>query len=118
MGSLERLKALLVAKGYTQISEIDFAETFSPVIRPTTFRTMLTIALVHERAIRQLDVKNTFLHGRLVDPVFMEQPPGVKDPHKPDHVCKLARAIYGLRQAPRAWFDRFSLFSLIHGILL
>lgn len=76
---LERLKARLVAKGFTQVPGINFTETFSPVIKTATIRVVLTIALAHKWDIRQLDVKNTFLHGKLSELVYMEQPPSFKD---------------------------------------
>lgn len=103
---------------FHQINGIDYTDTFSPVIKPGTIRLVLSLALVRHWDIRQLDVKNAFLHGILTEDIYMEQPPGMIDPKFPNHVCKLRRALYGLKQAPRAWFDRFSTFLLNHCFFL
>ena len=76
---------------------------------------IITIALVQKWPIRQLDVKNAFLHGLISEDLYMQQPPGMTDSQHPTYVCKLQRALYGLKQAPRAWFDRFSAFLLKYG---
>jgi len=107
----------LVAKGFEQLSGLDYTETFSPVIKPSTIRIILALAVHFDWPIRQLDVSNAFLHGFLVEEVFMEQPPGFIDKQHPDFVCKLHKAIYGLKQAPRAWFHRLSVFLLELGFI-
>ena len=97
-----------MAKGFHHQLGIDYGETFSPVIKPTLVRTVLSIALSAGWSIRQIDIQNAFLHGNLSEEVFMHQPPGYSHPSFPNHVCKLKKALYGLKQAPRAWFSRLS----------
>ncbi|CAH9096026.1 unnamed protein product [Cuscuta epithymum] len=101
-GSIERHKARLVAQGFNQQAGIDFSDTFSHVVKPTTVRIVLTLAVSFGWAIRQLDVKNAFLHGHLTEVVYMRQPRGFVHPQFPNHICRLRKAIYGLKQAPRA----------------
>ncbi|GJW22058.1 ribonuclease H-like domain-containing protein, partial [Tanacetum coccineum] len=84
-GTLSRYKARLVANGSTQLAGIDVDETFSPVVKPATIRTVLSLAISRHWPVHQLDVKNAFLHGSLSETVYMHQPPGFRDPQHPDH---------------------------------
>nr|GFC47434.1 ribonuclease H-like domain-containing protein [Tanacetum cinerariifolium] len=86
-GSLNRYKALLVANGRNQHQGIDCDETFIPVIKPDTIRTVLTLVVTRDWRIHQLDVKNAFLHGKLSETVYMHQPPGFVDSAHPNYVC-------------------------------
>ncbi|KAG8503946.1 hypothetical protein CXB51_002234 [Gossypium anomalum] len=116
-GSLDRYKARLVAKGFHQLLGVDLTETFSPVVKPTTVRMVVSLAISHSWAIHQLDANNTFLQGTLSEDVFMTQPPGFIDRNNPNHVCWLRKAIYGLKQALRAWYHELRSFLLSFGFI-
>ncbi|KAH9672921.1 retrovirus-related pol polyprotein from transposon RE1 [Citrus sinensis] len=104
-GFVSKYKAWLVAKGFHQTPGIDYFETFSPVVKQSTVRIILSLAVMKRWKIRQIDINNAFLNGELNEDVYMFQPEGfVQSPS--GHVCKLHKALYGLKQAPRAWFDR------------
>ena len=102
-GSINKYKARLVAKGYVQRHGIDYDEVFAPVARIETIRLVIAIAAANGWEIHHLDVKTAFLHGELKEEVYVSQPEGFEIKGKEDKVYKLMKALYGLRQAPRAW---------------
>ncbi|GKA94005.1 ribonuclease H-like domain-containing protein [Tanacetum coccineum] len=117
-GTLSRYKACLVANGSSQQLGVDFDETFSPVVKLVTIRTVLSLVVSRQWPIHQLDVKNVFLNGDLSETVYMHQPPCFVNNRYPHHVCLLERSLYGLKQAPRAWFQRFAGYATRAGFYL
>eukprot|EP00253_Pinus_taeda_P029726 PITA_29726 len=104
--SIEKYKARFVAKGYAQKKGIDYEETFAPVTRYTSIRTVISLVAQMGWEIHQMDVKTTFLNGVIEEEVYIEQPEGFETHEKKSHVCRLKKALYGLKQAPRAWYGR------------
>ncbi|GJX06132.1 retrovirus-related pol polyprotein from transposon TNT 1-94 [Tanacetum coccineum] len=98
-------KARLVAHGYNQQEGIDYNETFAPVARLEAIRIFLAFATYMNFIVYQMDVKSTFLNGKLKEEIYVKWPPGFESNEFPNHVYKLDKALYGLKQAPRAWYD-------------
>ncbi|GKC04459.1 retrovirus-related pol polyprotein from transposon TNT 1-94 [Tanacetum coccineum] len=110
-----RNKTRLVAKGYRQEAGINFEESFAPVARLEAVRMFIAYAAHKNITIFQMDVKTDFLNGPLKGEVYVSQPKGFIDPKLPDHVYRLKKALYSLKQAPRAWYDKLSSFLIEHG---
>nr|GEW58402.1 retrovirus-related Pol polyprotein from transposon TNT 1-94 [Tanacetum cinerariifolium] len=104
-GDVMKNKARLVAKGYRQEEGIDFEESFTPVARIEAIRIFIANAAKKNITIYQMDVKTTFLNGKLKEEVYVSQPKGFVNPDHQTHVYRLKKDLYGLKQAPRAWYQ-------------
>ncbi|GKB69044.1 putative ribonuclease H-like domain-containing protein [Tanacetum coccineum] len=114
-GIVIRNKARLVAQGHTQEEGIDYDEVFAPVARIEAIRIFLAYASYMGFMVYQMDVKSAFLYGQIEEEVYVCQPPGFEDPDHPDKVYKVVKALYGLHQAPRAWYDTLANYLLCNG---
>ena len=97
---------------------LDFGETHAPVARLEAIRILLAYACAHNIKLYQMDVKSAFLNGYINEEVYVEQPPSFEDEKKPDHVYKLKKALNGLKQAPRAWYEGLRDFLLSKGFIM
>ncbi|UYV79912.1 hypothetical protein LAZ67_18001028, partial [Cordylochernes scorpioides] len=105
-GSVERHKARLVAKGYSQQYGIDYEETFAPVVRQSTIRMFLALAVEYNLILHQMDVQSAYLNGEIKEEIYMTQPENFVSRKYPERVCRLKKAIYGLKQAGIVWHER------------
>ncbi|GJU32323.1 retrovirus-related pol polyprotein from transposon TNT 1-94 [Tanacetum coccineum] len=111
-GITTKNKARLVAQGYSQEEGIDYNETFVPVARMESIRIFLAFATYMNFKVYQMDVKSAFLNGKLKEEVYVKQPPGFESSEFPDYVCKLNKVLYGMKQAPKAWYETLSTFLI------
>jgi hypothetical protein len=112
---VNKYKARSVTKGYAQTYGIDYEETYSPIAKMTTIRTIIAMGVVKGLSLHQMDVNNVFLHGDLQEEVYMEQPPGYVDQTHPNLVYRLKKSLYGLKQAPKAWLDKIGQYLVTSG---
>jgi hypothetical protein len=104
-GSIDKYKAIFVARGFSQHEGEDYDETFSPVARYTSIRAIISLAASMGWILHQMDVETAFLNGLIEEEVYIEQPQGFEVHPRETHVCRLKKALYGLKQAPR---DRYA----------
>nr|GFA26870.1 hypothetical protein [Tanacetum cinerariifolium] len=111
-----RNKARLLAQGHTQEEGIDYEEVFAPVARIKVIRLFLAYASFMGFMVYQMDVKSAFLYGTTEEEVYVYQPSGFEDPDHPNKVYKVVKALYGLHQAPRAWYETLATYLLKNGL--
>ena len=108
--SVEKYKAIFATRGFSQREGVDYDETFAPVAHFTSIHMIITLASTMRWRLYQMDVKTTFLNGEIEEEVYVEQPEGFVVHGKESHVCRLKKAMYALKQAPRAWYGRINGF--------
>eukprot|EP00253_Pinus_taeda_P017407 PITA_17407 len=113
-GKVDKHKARIVAKGFSQVEGIDYTETFSPIAKMKSVRLVLSLAATFKWEIHQMDVKYAFLHGDLHEEIYMEQPIGFIQTDS-SLVCRLKKSLYGLKKAPQAWYAKMDSFLLETG---
>ena len=107
-----------MAQGYTQVEGLDFGETYAPVARLEAIRILLAYACAHNIKLYQMDIKSAFLNGYIIEEVYVEQPPSFEDDKKPNHMYKWKKALYALKQVPRALYERLRDFLLSKGFIM
>ena len=114
-GNVIRNKARPAAQGYSEVEGVDFDESFTPVAHLESIRVLLALACHLKFKLYQMDVKTTFLNGFLKEDIYVAQTNGFFDPHFLDHVLYLKKALYGLKKAPRTWYDRLTEYLVSYG---
>ena len=112
-GQIDRFKARLVAQGFSQQHGVDYEETFAPVAKYKSIRTVLAIGNQLDLEIHQMDVNSAYLNGEIVEDIYMKQPEGFVSSEYPNKVCKLRKSLYGLKQSARCWNDKINSYLLV-----
>ena len=116
-GNIDKFKARYVAKGFKQIEGIEYSDTFAPTSKPETFKILLALSAIENFFLKQMDVKAAYLHPKIDEEVYLEQPKGFEklDRNGNKLVCKLKKSIYGLKQAAKNWYQELSNFLIQQG---
>nr|KAJ0211662.1 hypothetical protein LSAT_V11C400220750 [Lactuca sativa] len=117
-GIIDKYKSKLVIQGFRQKEDVDFFDTYAPVARISTIKILLALVAIHNLVIHQMDVKSAFLNGDLDEEIYMKQPEGFVIPGNEHKVCKLKKSLYGLKQTPKKWHQKFDDVVLSNGFAL
>ena len=109
-GNIDKFEARYVAKCFKQIEGIEYSDTFAPTSRPETFKIVLALSAIENFFLKQMDVKAGYLHHKIEEEVYLEQPKGFEkiDSNGNKLVCKRKKSIYGLKQAAKNWYQELS----------
>jgi hypothetical protein len=116
-GSVEKYKVIFLARGFSQVEGIDYAETFDPIARYTSIRMIISLVASMGWRLHQMDVKTTFLNGEIEEEVYIEKLDGFVIYEKDSHVCRLKKSLYGLKQTPRAWYEKIGGYLMSLGFI-
>jgi hypothetical protein len=111
-GQVEKFEDRLVAKGYSQFKGVEFSDIFSPIVKLTSIRVLMSLVTTFDLEIELMDVKIVFLHGDLEEEIYMKRPEGFVVKGKKYLLCKLKRSLYGLKKSPRMWYQNFDTYIL------
>ena len=114
-GPIDKYKAKVVIKGYKQKEGLDYFDTYSPVTRISSIQMLIAIAAIHNLEIHQMDVKTAFLNGDLDEEIYMEKPERFIVPGQEKKVCRLVKSLYGLKQVPMQWHEKFDSVMMTNG---
>jgi hypothetical protein len=114
-GSVEKYKSRFVARGFSHIEGIDYDETFAPIVRYSYIRSILSLSTQMGWRIHHMDVKTVFLNGIIEEELYTKQPEGFENFDRESYVCRLKRALYGMKQAPRSWYTQIDNYFTILG---